>query len=125
MARGRTVSRDLERALVRAARRQRPQHGAVRRAAADPQLIADRFEVVSDWRRVEDGRAARLGPRERIDLRGRGRFAATDPGRVVVGWRSPGRAGGLLLWAGVVGASWWLGGRGRGSLAPARSRSRW
>lgn len=118
----RSTTRQLERTLLRAAKARRPGHGQLRRAADDVTVLADRFTVDPDWRRLEGGRAARLEPHERIDLRGHGRFADRDPGQVVVGWRSPGRAGGLLLWAGMVGASWWLGGRGRGPLAEARSR---
>lgn len=121
----RSTTRQLERTLVRAARTRRPGHGQLRRTADDVSVLADRFTIDPDWRRVEDGRAARLAADQRIELRGHGRFADRDPGQVVVGWRSPGRVGGLLLWGGVVGASWWLGGRGRGPLAAGRADRRW
>jgi hypothetical protein len=117
VARRRSIPRQLERELVRAARRQRPQHGAIRRAADDPQLVADRLVVRPDWDRVEDGRAARLSPTETISLRGHGRFADVDPLAVVVGWRSLGRLLGLGVVAAGVGLSWWRGHRwGTGPL---------
>lgn len=117
MARNRAgPARQLERELVRAARRRRPGHGQVRRAAGDPHVLAGRARVRADWRDTPGGRAARLGPDERIDLRGHGRFAQLDPLTVAVGWRRPGRALGLVTWASAVGAAWWLGGRGYGRL---------
>lgn len=125
MARRRSTARQLERTLVRAAKRRRPRHGLLRRTADDRDVLRGRLRIDPDWRRVEDGRAARLGPHERIDLRGHGRFADRDPGQVVVGWRSAGRAGGLLAWLGAVAASWWLGGWGRGPLSDARRDRAW
>lgn len=118
MARRTSVVRQLERELVRAARRRRPGYGAVRRAAADVDLVADRFVVRPDWARVEDGRAARLAADETIAVTQVGRFADVDPLTVVVGWRSLGRAIGLGVVASGIGLSWWRGvRRGSGPLA--------
>lgn len=116
MARQRSVARQLERELVRYARRHRSSTGRLKAAADDPGLVATTFTVDPDWRRTEGGRAARLGPRETIDLRGSGVFADHDPRTVAVGWRSLGGLLGVLTWTGVAGASWWLGRRGRGPL---------
>lgn len=113
--------RQLERELVRAARRQRPNHGQLRRAADDPDLIADRFTVRPDWDQAEDGRAPRLSSRETIAVTPAGRFAEVDPLRVVVGWRSAGRVLGLAVLGAGIGASWWRAGRwGSGPFAEAR-----
>jgi hypothetical protein len=120
----RSLGRQLERELVRYARRRDPSRARVRRVAGDRDVVTRTFVVDPDWRRVEDGRAARLGPRETIHLRGSGHFTDLDPHTVAVGWRSSGRALGLALWAGAVGASWWLGGRGRGPLVSAREHLR-
>jgi hypothetical protein len=113
----RSIGRQLERELVRASKRRRPQDARVRRASADPDVLLARTHVDPDWRRVVDGRAARLAPDETIDLRGHGRFADLDPRTVVVGWRSVGRVLGLATWAGAVGTAWWAGGHGRGPFA--------
>ncbi|MEX1177168.1 MAG: hypothetical protein WEB09_01790 [Nitriliruptor sp.] len=117
MARRSTYPRQLERELVRAARRQRPGNGAVRRSADDPDLVADRVTVRPDWDRVEGGRAARLSPTETIEVTRSGRFVERDPLAVVVGWRSAGRALGVGALAAGVGLSWWRGSRwGSGPL---------
>jgi hypothetical protein len=113
----RSIGRQLERELVRASKRRRPQGARVRRVSDDPEVLLARTHVDPDWRRVVDGRAARLAPDETIDLRGHGRFADLDPRTVVVGWRSVGRVLGLATWAGAVGAAWWAGGHGRGPFA--------
>jgi hypothetical protein len=112
----RSVARQIEREVRRYVRRSRPGSGRVRATSGDVEVVATTFTVDPDWRRVEDGHAARLGPREAIDLRGVGRFADRDPHRVVVGWRSVGGVLGAAGWAGVVAAGWWLGRRGRGPL---------
>jgi hypothetical protein len=127
VARARTLPRQLERELLRAAKRQRPNHGAIRRAADDPQLVADRFTVRPDWDRIEDGRAAKLSPTETIEVTGVGRFEATDPLAVVVGWRSVGRVLGLGVLAAGVGLSYWRGQRwGTGPLGMLRDDAdRW
>lgn len=125
MARRRSVARQLERELVRYARRQRSSAGRLKAAADDTEVVRTRFTVDPDWRRVDAGRAARLGPRETIDLRGVGRFADRDPRTVVVGWRSVGGLLGVLSWAGVAGAGWWLGRRGRGPLRALERDRTW
>ncbi|MEX1162722.1 MAG: hypothetical protein WEB03_03985 [Nitriliruptor sp.] len=113
MARQTTFGRQLERELVRSAKRGRPTHGALRRAADDAQLVADRFTVRPGWDRVEDGRAVRLSPSETIEVTRFGRFAPRDPLAVVVGWRSAGRALGVGILAAGMGLSWWRGSRWR------------
>lgn len=72
------------------------------------------------WRRLEDGRAARLRADELlVNLRPKGRWRRVDPHRTDDGWRSWARLSGFLGWAGVVGVAWWLGAsRERGPLAP-------
>ena len=117
--RDRSVARQLERELRRYTRRQPARAGTFRATSDDVEVVARTFAVDPDWRRTEDGRAARLGPRETIDLPvpETGPFASRDPRTVVVGWRSIGRVLGLAGWAGAVGAGWWLGTRGRGPLA--------
>jgi hypothetical protein len=101
--------------------------GRSRRAADDPQLVADRFTVRPDWDRIEDGRAAKLSPTETIEVTGVGRFEATDPLAVVVGWRSVGRVLGLGVLAAGVGLSYWRGQRwGTGPLGMLRDDAdRW
>ncbi len=86
---------------------------------ATPDRVAGRFEVDPHWRRLEDGYAARLGPRETIDVgQPVGRWRDVDPRRPQDGWQSLGKFAGLTMWGGVVGAAWWLGSsRGRGPLA--------
>lgn len=126
MAQRSTIARDIERELVRAARRQRPTHGQVRRSADDPQLVADRFTVRPDWDRSVDGRAPRLSSTETIAVTGAGRFAGTDPLTVVVGWRSIGRVLGVGVLAAGVGLSWWRGSRwGTGPLGSIRDDAPW
>jgi hypothetical protein len=123
VARRRSVPRQLERELVRAARRADPKRGRIRRAADDTQLVADRFVVRPDWAKVEDGRAARLSPTETIEVTRTGRFADKDPLEVVVGWRSVGRALGLGVLAAGVGLSYWRGQRwGTGPLGVVKDR---
>ncbi len=115
-----SFARQFERELVRAARRQRPTHGQVRRAADDPRIVADRFTVRPGWDEPVDGRAPRLSTTETIAVTGHGRFATVDPLAVVVGWRSMGRLLGLGLLASGVGLSWWRASRwGTGPLAEA------
>jgi hypothetical protein len=117
VARRVSMARQFERELVRAAKRQRPTHGQVRRAADDPELVADRFTVRPGWDQAVDGRAPRLSSNETIGVSGVGRFAVTDPLAVVVGWRSAGRALGVGILAAGVGLSWWRGSRwGSGPL---------
>jgi hypothetical protein len=86
---------------------------------ATPDRVAGRFRVDQNWRRLDDGYAARLGPRETIDVaRPVGRWRKVDPRRPEVGWQAIGKAAGLTLWAGVVGVAWWVGSsRGRGPLS--------
>ena len=86
---------------------------------ATPHQVARRSRVDPHWRRLEDGYAARLGPRETIDVaRPVGRWRRIDPREPQVGWQALGKAAGLTLWAGAVGVAWWLGSsRGRGPLS--------
>lgn len=90
--------------------------------AERPAAQARRFGVDPDWRRQPDGHAARLGPRETIDVaRPVGRWHGVDPRRPNAGWRSVWKWVGLAGWAGTVGTAWWLGSsRGRGPLAGVR-----
>jgi hypothetical protein len=123
VARSRSFARQVEREVVRAARRSRPQHGQLRRAADDPDLVADRFSPRADWDQAVDGRAPRLSPTETITVTAHGRFADVDPLRVAVGWRSSGRVLGLAVLGAGVGLSWWRGSRwGTGPLGELRDR---
>lgn len=102
--------RGLVAAGRRFAREARPRPDALRRMRVDP-----------DWRRIEEGRAARLGPDRTIAVTRRHRWRRHDPLRVEVGWWALWRTVGLGLWAGAVGGAWWLGrSRGRGPLATLR-----
>ena len=83
----------------------RPRPDALRDVRPDP-----------DWRRVEHGRAARLGPRETIEVTRHGRWRHTDPLQVEAGWVAPWYAAGAALWASAVGVAWWQGRHGRGPL---------
>jgi hypothetical protein len=118
-----SYARQVERELVRAARRQRPGHGQLRRAADDPHVIAERFTLRPGWDEAVDGRAPRLSSTETIAVSTDGRFAGTDPLQVVVGWRSLGRVLGLAVLGAGVGLSWWRGARwGTGPLASLGGR---
>jgi hypothetical protein len=115
--RRRSVVGQLDRELRRRSRRDPSRAGTLRATAADVEVVSRTFAVRPDWRGSDDGRAARLGPRETIEVaRVPGRFADRDPRTVVVGWRSIGRALALAGWTCSVGASWWLGRRGHGPL---------
>jgi hypothetical protein len=85
------------------------------KAAPSPDALRD-VRADPDWRRVEDGRAARLGPRQTIEVTRRGRWRHTDPLAVEAGWWAPRHASGALLWASAVGLAWWQGRHGRGPL---------
>src|SRR6056297_3450305 len=86
--------------------------------SADTQRVARRVRVDPDWRRIEAGGAARLGPRDTIEVSRPGRWRDHDPLVVTEGWRPPARTAALAVWAGTVGAAWWLGAtRGVGPLA--------
>jgi hypothetical protein len=90
-----------------------------RRLAAEAAPRADALRGVRpdpDWRRIEDGRAARLGPRQTIEVTRTGRWRHKDPLAVEAGWWAPGHATGAMLWASAVGLAWWQGRRGRGPL---------
>jgi hypothetical protein len=106
----RTIAISAGRAVVRRA------GSSVR---ATPAEVARRSRVDPHWRRLEDGYAARLGPRDTIDVaRPVGRWRKVDPRRPQVGWQALGKAAGLTMWAGVVGVAWWIGSsRGRGPLS--------
>jgi hypothetical protein len=83
----------------------RPRSHALRGVRPDP-----------DWRRTEDGRAARLAPNQTISVTRTGRWRDTDPLAVEAGWWAPRHASGAALWASAVGLAWWQGRRGRGPL---------
>jgi hypothetical protein len=106
----RTVAMTAGRAVVRRA------GSSVR---ATPAQVARRSRVDPHWRRLEDGHAARLGPRDTIGVtRPVGRWRKVDPRVPDVGWQALGKAAGLTLWAGTVGVAWWVGSsRGRGPLS--------
>ena len=91
--------------------------------ADDEASQARRMRVDPHWRRLEDGGyAARLGPRDTIDVkRPVGHWRSVDPRRPHHGWRSIWKFVGLAGWAGAVGTAWWVGSsRGRGPLAGVR-----
>jgi hypothetical protein len=106
----RTVAISAGRAVVRRA------GSSVR---ATPQQVARRTHVDPHWRRLEDGHAARLGPRETIAVSHQvGRWRKVDPRRPQDGWQALGKVAGLGMWAGAVGVAWWVGSsRGRGPLS--------
>jgi hypothetical protein len=85
------------------------------KARPQPDALRD-VRVDADWRRTEDGRAARLTPQQTIEVTRRGRWQHTDPLAVEAGWWAPSQATGALLWASAVGLAWWQGRRGRGPL---------
>ena len=75
------------------------------RRCATPDRVAGRFGVDPHWRRLEDGYAARLGPRDTIDIaRPAGRWRKVDPRRPQVGWQALGKAVGLTMWAASLGS---------------------
>ncbi len=90
--------------------------------ADDAASQARRMRIDPHWRRLEDGYAARLGPRDTIDVkRPVGHWRSVDPRRPHHGWRSVWKFVGLVGWAGAVGTAWWVGSsRGRGPLAGVR-----
>lgn len=106
----RTVAMTAGRAVVRRA------GSSVR---ATPQQVARRSTVDPHWRRLEDGYATRLGPRETIAVsRPVGRWRKVDPRVPQDGWQALGKVTGLTMWAGVVGVAWWVGSsRERGPLS--------
>jgi hypothetical protein len=95
---------------------------AATRLRGEPKFVHDVFRVDPDWRRIEDGHAARLDARTTIDVaKPVGRWAAVDPLAANEAWRSPWKAVGLGVWLAAVGTSTWLGWRrGRGPLAALR-----
>ena len=101
---------------------------AGRRLAEEAQPSADvlrgRLRVDPDWRRVEDGRAARLGVHDTIEVTRRRSWRSRDPLVVEPGWLAPWKALGLGLWAAAVGLAWWQGSQhGRGPLSPLADRT--
>lgn len=93
---------------------------AVLAAASEPSQVARSFEVVPDWRRVDDeGYAMRLSPTQTFHpTHVTGRWRAVDTNLPYVGWRSGRRATGAGLWALLVALFGWLGwSKGRGPLA--------
>jgi hypothetical protein len=86
--------------------------------AADPEVLRREYRVDPDWRRVENGLAARLDARTTIRMdRVHGPWAEVDPLAVHDGWRRPWAAVGLLTWVAIVGAQGYRGWRrGTGPL---------
>ena len=82
------------------------------------------FRVEPHWRNTHGGYAVRLEARTTIDVADPvGRWRAVEPRLPYDGWRSIGKALGLLVWTGALGASWWTGARrGRGPLGVLRRR---
>jgi hypothetical protein len=115
------------REVIRLARRTATREVLVR-LRGEPTVLDEEFRVDPDWRRVEDGSAARLDPRTTIDVAEPvGRWQGVDPRVANEGWRSPWKAVGLGMWMTAVGVSGWLGWRrGRGPLAALRDdEGRW
>jgi hypothetical protein len=97
---------------------------AVVAAASDPSHVARSYEVVPDWRRIDDeGYAVRLSPTQTFQpSHVTGRWRAVDTNLPYAGWRSSRRATGAGLWAVLVALFGWLGwSRGRGPLAELAS----
>jgi hypothetical protein len=95
-------------------------NAAVLAAATDPNHVARSYEVVPDWRRLDDdGYAVRLGPTQTFQpAHVTGRWRAVDTNLPYVGWRSSRRATGAGLWALLIALFGWLGwSKGRGPLA--------
>ena len=92
--------------------------GAAGALVSRPGAVRRHYLVDPDWRRVEDGYAARLDTRTTIAVaKPVGRWRAVDPSVPEDGWRAPWKAARLGLWASAVGVAWWLGAsRGRGPL---------
>lgn len=96
--------------------------------ASDVGGVAKRYRVDTDWRRTDDGQAARLDAHTTIGLRPLvGRWRDVDPRRPHDQWRAPWKAVGLVLWGSAVGTAWWLGSsKGRGPLSMLhRDDERW
>jgi hypothetical protein len=95
-------------------------NAAVLTAAADPSHVARSYELVPDWRRVDDeGYAVRLSPTQTFQpSHVTGRWRAVDTNLPYAGWRSSRRATGAGLWAVLIALFGWLGwSKGRGPLA--------
>lgn len=109
-----------QRSAVRFASRaawRRFQGPGVAAARLDTSSRPSTWVVDPDWRRVEDGRAARLDHRTTIEMTRPTGWEQVDPREVNEAWSRPGTFLGLLLWGGAVGASWWLGSsKGRGPM---------
>lgn len=90
----------------------------LREARPNAHALRGRVRGDAGWRRIEDGRAARLDPARTIEVTRRGSWGSRDPLQVEPGWWAPWQALGLGMWAGGVGLAWWRGRRyGRGPLA--------
>jgi hypothetical protein len=97
---------------------------AVSAAASEPSHVARSFEVVPDWRRIDDeGYAVRLSPTQTFQPgHVTGRWRAVDTNLPYTGWRSSRRATGAGLWAVLIALFGWLGwSKGRGPLAELAS----
>jgi hypothetical protein len=93
---------------------------AVLAAASEPSHVARSFEVVPDWRRLDDeGYAVRLSPTQTFQpTHVTGRWRAVDTNLPYTGWRSSRRATGAGVWALLIALFGWLGwAKGRGPLA--------
>ncbi|MFA9445563.1 hypothetical protein [Egicoccus sp. AB-alg6-2] len=97
----------------------------VEAARLDTSSLPSTWAVDPDWRRVVDGRAARLDARTTIEVRRPGSWQHVDPRQVDEAWSRPGPTLGLMIWAGAVGAAWWLGSsRARGPLRTLATQRR-
>lgn len=88
-------------------------------AARSTDHVARSTQIDADWRRIEQGRAARLGADQTIDVARRiGRWRTVDPRtpRPVTGVGA--KLLSVTVWTTAVGAAWWVGTRHRrGPLA--------
>lgn len=88
-------------------------------AARSTEHVARTTQIDTQWRRIDEGRAARLGPDQTIDVARRvGRWRTVDPRRPRPITGVGVKLVSLGVWAGVVAAAWWIGSRHRkGPLA--------
>lgn len=114
--RPRTWQRSALRYASRAAWR-RFQGPGVEAARRDTAVLPSQWAIDPDWRRIEDGRPARLDHRTTIEMALPRGWEHVDPREVDEAWSRPGTFLGLLMWGGAVGAAWWVGSsKGRGPL---------
>jgi len=124
------VAKSWKRSAVRFASRRAWQTMTGPSVAAAREDISSRpasWVVDPDWKRVVDGRAARLDARTTIEVTRPAAWQHVDPREVDEAWSRPGPTLGLAIWAGAVAVGWWLGtSKGRGPLrALADDRPGW